>query len=394
MQLKKKVLLVTAKWPYTTKSTDGGDSTIKEIIHSLKDNYIVDMICFRNDIDEKNKIDNVHNIYFYNDDFALFENYQLHNEKKFIVRIKQSKIAKEEIKRIYRDYEFIIVQHAMFILDMECERELLEKIVLYPMFTGNSYLKSGEMVPPIYLDKEKRVLNLVKLIISPSNVEKNMLIEEYGVDKNRIIVVPRSVDYTFCIRKVSDSKVIRLVYIASVRMQKNHMDAMRLVKMLKEKGVNVELHCIGAIQDNTIFRECENYLKKYRLSECVIFHGNKSHVQIADIMRICDFNISVSRWETFGRGIYEGMVFGLPTLITNKIECVIQADNLGIYPCIVNSLEEMAETIMELVYDDRKYENESKKGEKLSSLLSIINVDSVIRKKYKEVFCTWDTIEL
>lgn len=394
MQLKKKVLIVTAKWPYTTKSTDGGDSATKEIIRSLKDDYIVDMLCFRNDIDEQIKIDDVQNIYFYYDDFALFKNYQLHNEEKFLVRITQSEIAKKEIKRVYRDYEFVIVQHAMFILDMEDEKELLDKIVLYPMFTGSSYLKSGEMVPQIYLNKEKKVLSLVKLIISPSDVEKNMLVEDYGVDGNRIIVVPRPVDYTFSVRKISDSQKIRLLYIASVRMQKNHLDALKLVKIIKERGVDVELHCIGAIQDDAIFGDCVNYLEINRLAEHVIFHGNKSHDQIEKIMSICDFNISVSQWETFGRGVYEGMVFGLPTLITDKLECIIQADNIGIFPCIVSSLEEMANTIIDMLYDDKKYENESKKGKKLSSLLSVTNSDSIIRKKYKEVFGAWDTTKL
>lgn len=394
MQLKKKVLIVTAKWPYTTKSTDGGDSTTKEIIRSLKDDYSVDMLCFRNDIDEQIKIDDVQNIYFYNDDFALFKNYQLHNEEKFLVRIKQSQIAKKEIKRIYQDYKFIIVQHVMFVLDMEDEKELLDKIVLYPMFTGTSYLKSGERIPEIYLVKEKKVLNLVKLIISPSDIEKKMLIEDYRVDKDRIIVVPRSVDYIYSIRKISDKRKIRLVYIASVRIQKNHLDALRLVKIIKDRGVDVELHCIGAIQDDTIFNDCMNYLKINRLTDYVIFHGNKSHNQIEKIMSICDFNISVSQWETFGRGIYEGMVFGLPTLITDKLKCVIQANNLGIFPCIVNSLEEMANTIIELIYDDRKYENESRKGKKLSLLLSETNSDNIIRQKYKEVFDAWDTTKL
>lgn len=395
MQLKKKVLIVTAKWPYTTKSTDGGDSTTKEIIRSLKDDYIVDMLCFRNDIDEQIKIDDVQKIYFYYDDFALFKNYQLHNEEKFLVRITQSEIAKKEIKRVYRDYEFIIIQHAMFILDMEDEKELLDKIVLYPMFTGSSYLKSGEMVPSNYLDKEKKVLSLVKLIISPSDVEKKMLIEDYGVDGKRIIVVPRPVDYIFGVRKISDSQKIRLLYIASVRLQKNHLDALRLVKIIKERGIDVELHCIGAIQDDAIFGECMNYLEINRLAEHVIFHGNKSHDQIEKIMGICDFNISVSQWETFGRGVYEGMVFGLPTLITDKLECIIQADNLGVFPCIVSSLEEMADTIIDLFYDEKKYENESIKGKELSSLLSGTNSDNIIRKKYEEVFFgAWDTTKL
>ena len=44
----------------------------------------------------------------------------------------------------------------------------------------------------------------------------------------------------------------------------------------------------------------------------------------------------------------------------------------------------MANTIIDLFYDDRKYENESKKGKELSLLLSVTNLDSIIRKKYKE----------
>ena len=67
----------------------------------------------------------------------------------------------------------------MFILDMAEDKELLNKVVLYPMFTGISYLKSGDKVPEIYINCEKRVLPLAKMIISPSKVEKHMLVEDY-----------------------------------------------------------------------------------------------------------------------------------------------------------------------------------------------------------------------
>lgn len=388
MRLKKKVLIVTAKWPYTTNSTDGGDSTTKEIIHSLKDDYFVELLCFRNDIDEQITIDGVQEIHFYNEDFALFKNYRLHNEEKFLVRLSQAEIAKKEIERIYQGYEFIIVQHDMFILGMEKEKELLDRIVLYPMFTGSSYIRSGEVVPPIYIQREKNVLKLVKLIISPSNVEKEMLISEYGVDSDKILVVPRPVDYTYHVRCVSDPKIIKLLYIASIRTQKNHMDALQLVNIITRKGVNVELHCVGAIQDDEIFSDCMNYLVENKLTDNVVFHGNKSHDQLEIIMNNCNFNISVSQWETFGRGIYEGMVFGLPTIILKKLECVMQADNLGIFPYVVSSLEEMANTIIDLFWDKKKYEDESKKGKDLSSLLSVTNSEKIIRKKYKEVFAS------
>lgn len=391
MKLKKRVLIVTAKWPYATSSTDGGDSTTKEIIHSLKDEYHLDMLCFRNDIDEKTEIEGIKHLYFYRDDFAQFQKYQLHSEEKFLIRIEQAQITRREIGKFYRDYDFIVVQHVMFILDMAEEKELLNKVVLYPMFTGSSYLKSGDKVPEIYIDCEKRVLPLVKLIVSPSNVEKNMLVKAYGVDEKNIIVVPRPVDYAFHLRKITQKKRIKLSYIASIRTQKSHMDAMKLIKTIIDKGVDAELHCVGAIQDNLIFFECMDYLRKNALTDHVVFHGNKSHGQVEAIMQNCDINISVSRWETFGRGVYEGIVSGLPTVVTGKLECVTDADNIGIYPCVVNSLDEMADTIIDLFFDEAKYEEESKKGKRLSTILNVTKANALIREKYKEVFGTWDT---
>ncbi len=386
MRLKRKVLVVTAKWPFTTKSTDGGDSTTKEIIHSLKSDYIVDLLCFRDDIDEHSTIDGVNKIFVYYDDFALFKNYSLHNEEKFLVRLSQAEIAKKEIKKLYQYYDFIIVQHAMFILAMEGEKRLLDKIVLFPMFTGSSYLKSGELVPAIYIKKEKNVLSNVKLIISPSNVEKEMLVNYYGVYKDKILVVPRPVEFTNQTRSIRSIKEIKLLYIASVRLQKNHLDALRLVKIIIGKGVKAELHCVGAIQDDKIYKECIAYMKENELSKYVFFHGNSSRNQLEKTMGECDYNISVSQWETFGRGIYEGMVFGLPTIVLNTLECVMKADNLGVFPCIVSSLDEMANAIVEMHFNYEKYKEESKKGKELSELLSKENSERIIQEKLKEVF--------
>lgn len=394
MKLQKKVLIVTAKWPYVSQSTDGGDSTTKEIISSLSNKYIVDMLCFRNDIEMGSTIDHIHNIFFYYDDFALFKNYALHNEEKFLVRLQQSQIAGEEIRKISDNYDFIIVQHVMFLLSMDDDKELLNKIVLYPMFTGSSYLRSGEKVPDSYFKKEKSVLSLVRLIVTPSNVERDMLVDIYGVELANIIVVPRPVEYKHSTRKISDERKIRLIYIASIRIQKNHLSAMKLVKCIHDEGINVELHCVGAIQDEAIYSECKCYLKTNNLTENVIFHGNKSYEQVAGIMSKCDFNISVSKWETFGRGIYEGMVFGLPTVILDQLECIAKADNIGIYPCITSSVEEMASQVINLFHNRELYVLESKKGAELSELLNSKNIYRLIREKYNEVFGKWDAIEL
>ena len=44
------VLYVAAKWPQKSKSNDGGDTTINEVISSLSPCCTLDLLCFRDDI--------------------------------------------------------------------------------------------------------------------------------------------------------------------------------------------------------------------------------------------------------------------------------------------------------------------------------------------------------
>lgn len=386
MTSNKKVLFVTAKWPELTSSTDGGDSTTNEIIMSLRDNYNLDMLCFRNDIADGNSINGVRNIFFYQDDFALFGNYSLHNEEKFRVRIKQSRIARDEIRKRCNEYDFIVVQHDMFILSMHDDEDILEKTVLFPMFTGGSYLKCGEDVPEKYLDLEKAVLKKVRLIVTPSIVEKTMLVKEYGVPVDHIVIIPRPVQYKPSFMQMTSKDKVGLVYVASVRLQKNHLLAMKLVKRLVDEGIDAELQCVGAIQDEAIYSECLDYLKSHDLMSRVVFWGSQSREKLLEIMKKNDINISVSKWETFGRGIYEGMAYGLPTIVLDSLECVSGATNIGVYPIITDGIDHMAEEIIDLCNDENRYLHESLKGKQIGNLLNRAVVLDEIRKKYNEVF--------
>ena len=382
----KKVLFVTAKWPELTSSTDGGDSTTNEIIMSLRDNFNFDMLCFRNDIADGNSINGVRNIFFYQDDFALFGNYSLHNEEKFRARIKQSRIARDEIRKRCNEYDFIVVQHDMFILSMHDDEDILEKTVLFPMFTGGSYLKCGEDVPEKYLDLEKAVLKKVRLIVTPSIVEKTMLVKEYGVPVDHIVIIPRPVQYKPSFMQMTSKDKVGLVYVASVRLQKNHLLAMKLVKRLVDEGIDAELQCVGAIQDEAIYSECLDYLKSHDLMSRVVFWGSQSHEKLLEIMKKNDINISVSKWETFGRGIYEGMAYGLPTIVLDSLECVSGATNIGVYPIITDGIDHMAEEIIDLCNDENRYLHESLKGKQIGNLLNRADILDEIRKKYNEVF--------
>ena len=79
-----------------------------------------------------------------------------------------------------------------------------------------------------------------------------------------------------------------------------------------------------------------------------------------------DINISMSSWETFGRGIFEGASAGLPTIVFDVLKTVkeLSDKNKGIY--FANSLSDMSEMIVRLIRNPDKYRE-------MSDALSIIS---------------------
>ena len=114
------------------------------------------------------------------------------------------------------------------------------------------------------------------------------------------------------------------MYIASIKEQKNTLEAIEIVKDLFDKGIDAKLHLAGGYQSESVLLECKRFVETYGLDEKVIFHGVLSQKDLASLIGQSHINISVSNWETYGRGIFEGMAGGLPTVVYDRLECVKQ----------------------------------------------------------------------
>ena len=377
----KNVLYVTSKWINPLDSNDGGDTTFLEIVNAIGINCQLDILCFRKK--EKNIINYkniIHEIYFYNQDFSNYDFYKNLNGEKFKVRLIQSQIVAKEIKKIEYKYDIIIIQHCQFILGMlKFPENILKKIILLPMFTGTAYKKSREFVPQEYITAEKNMLSKIKKIISPSTVEKETLVKDYNVDASRIIVIPRSISNITFSRIKKQHKLLRIIYVASIRKQKAHFDAIKLIYTLIKKGIKSELHCVGAIQDEIIYKSCMEMCNKYNIKDKVIFHGVEKHDKVLNLLKNSDINISVSYWETFGRGIFEGMAIGTPTIVLNRLSC-IRDFPLYMRPIIAYNIEDMAKKIIDLYSNDISYQNEQKKGKYIQKFLSYAKISKLLNE--------------
>ena len=91
-----------------------------------------------------------------------------------------------------------------------------------------------------------------------------------------------------------------------------------------------------------------------------------------------DINISVSRWETFGRGIVEGLVAGLPTVVLENIKCLRHFidNNSGLL--YAPNLDSMASIIKRLCIDTNYYRNQSANALKLKDVFSIKNQEKLL----------------
>ncbi len=375
-----KLLIVTSKWPGKCNSSDGGNSTVRELIDILKEHLSIDILYFGKNAMSDSRI-GVDKIFCCNIDFDHYESYSAVDDSKFSIRLMQSLISAETIERYFKEYDCIVLIHNMFLLGIDPEnKELLSKIVLFPMFTGEDYKLCGEMVPRGYLEKEKKLMSKVRAIIVPSQREKMTLEDLYAVNKERIHIIHRCVDRFPFMEHCIMGNSISIVYIASVRKQKAHMDSVYLLKKVIECGIEANLYCIGAIQDKDIYKNCIFAADGMGIGNNLFFTGNLEYEDIKKYLKNAAFNISVSKWETFGRGIFEGFAAGVPTIVLKRILSINEIVAPTVAPLQCNDIDEMAKYIIKLRDNNEEYVSESKKGLELRKILSTENVKDQLIK--------------
>lgn len=313
----KKVLLFTGKFPSFGDDTDGGSILIYSLIQALKNNCILDVIFTRTPRKGFEVIEGVRKV--------SFETYEHHLSDKFARRLANKEQLFSRLRKEIAAYDTVIITHCSKAFGIErLSAEERSKIVLFPMYLSPSYKRSGECPTDEYIANECNALCSAGKILTPSDSEKQDMVRVFGIDENKIKVIPRG--YASCIKPIVKQPhfPIELLYIASIKEQKNTKEAIVLLKELSEYKIDARLHLAGSYQNDSILSDCRTYITANGLSEKVIFHGVLPQKELAALIARAHINISVSNWETYGRGIFEGMAGGLPTVVFDHLECVKQ----------------------------------------------------------------------
>ena len=221
-------------------------------------------------------------------------------------------------------------------------------------------------------------------IVSNSHMQERFIAEHYPSLMNKVRVITNYVNteyFTPGNRKQEEDRVIRMVCVARLSPQKNVLNFIDAVAMLKSNGIKLIIDWFGRT-DGAYAEECIKKVDKKNLSDIIEFRGVTQNVR--EEYQMADVFCLPSLWEGFPNVICEAMSCGLPVL------CGRICDNADIVQEGVNgfmfdpsSVEDMINVITRFVELDSKTKQvmEQKSRElALSSFSSDLFV-----KKYLEI---------
>lgn len=309
-----KLLIVAAK--LYNDPTGGGGTVIKHLIDTFIDEYKIDLVEYRTPIEP---------IFTHKNLTTYFSPILHRSTNKFKRRIINASYCLNYLISHFdlKSYKKIIIVHASKMFGFESlEQEILDRTILFPMYLTPSYLRSNEEVPQEYSLLEKTSLNAASHIITPSQSEKDDLINYYGVDESKITLIERGIDDVFvALPKTQLSQPIKLISVSAIKTQKNTIESIYILKRLRDIGIGAHLTIIGRIESKELMNQIDDYIDMESLGNHVtLLEGVPINI-VAEKMKKSDLLILPSFWETFGRVVYEGFASGLPAIIRADIAC-------------------------------------------------------------------------
>ena len=141
-----------------------------------------------------------------------------------------------------------------------------------------------------------------------------------------------------------------LLLVGRISPEKQVLDAIRIVELVKERVPDVTLTIVGKGDYAPYVEEVENYIKDHSLKRCVKMAGFDTDVtpyyQKADIL------ISTSKFEGFGLALMESRICGLPIVCYELPNLDITRENRGIVSVPQSDITAAADAIVQILQND------------------------------------------
>ena len=234
------------------------------------------------------------------------------------------------------------------------------------LFSKKEVLKS-RIKPPAY--------NKADIIIATSESAKKDLINNFGVDENKIRIVYNAFDEKFFndasiteIQKVKSKYKIEGEYILFMNTIKPLNNLSRLIEafsksrlILKGKKPNSNYKLVLAGKSGWLADEIKQIAKDFGLKNEVIFPGYIAPQDLNALFAGADIFVSVPIYEEFGSPVLEAMACGTP-VICSDVSSLPEITNGAAQLVNPYDIDGIKNTILKILDDDKLKEEIKKKG--------------------------------
>ena len=240
--------------------------------------------------------------------------------------------------------------------------QLCREIWFHQMFFPLNLI--GYLLEPIYL----RMLSNRKVLTESESTKIDM--QRYGFKKENITVIPIALDIMPVkniknIKKYSDPTLLSL---GAVRNMKRTIDQLKAFKIAKEKIPNLKLKIAGGL-DSKYGKRFLKLIKTNKYKKDIEYLGKVDAKKRIELLQKCHLISVTSIKEGWGLIVTEANSQGTPAVVYNVdgLRDSVKNNKTGIV-CQKNTPENLAENIIKLLNDKKKYDllrNEAWKWSKM-----------------------------
>ena len=143
---------------------------------------------------------------------------------------------------------------------------------------------------------------------------------------------------------------LRIVCLANIRQQKDHLNLLRAFKIVQEGYTSVSLHLLGQMNHDNYYATLQTFIEENKL-EKVFFYDAQNGV--LDLLKSCAIGVLSSKSEGLPVALLEYGLANLPVVCTDVGQCKEVINNHGLLVSS-RSAERLAQAIMVYIENPRR----------------------------------------
>ena len=204
---------------------------------------------------------------------------------------------------------------------------------------------------------QKICFTLADAVVCVSEEIKRILVDEYGLRAEKVMVIPNGydeelIDELLSARRPEEGmrRKARICFLGSLRPEKDPLTLLRAIKELREHGQDVEVHIVGG---GALKPELEDFCEKEGLADAVVFHGPLPHEKALEVVASSDVSVISSVEEGLPVALVEAMALGRAVVATRVggIPELVEDGKTGLL-VKPRSPDELASAIRRLLSDE------------------------------------------